>query len=113
MFVETLKYVSDSLSLNDVHKALRSKEVDSLKENQTQSNKDNLTVRGRPEKRSDNKNSRSRSRSKSRNRIVKGKCFHCHKEGHCKRNCPKIKNGQDNTKYQGDLALAQNGYESA
>lgn len=36
-FVETLKYARDSLSLNDVQKALRSKEVDTLTESRTHS----------------------------------------------------------------------------
>lgn len=112
-FVETLKYARDSLSLNDVQKALRSKEVDSLNENQTQSSGENLMVRGRPETRSDKRNPRSRSRSKSKNKYTEGKCFHCHKEGHFRRDCPERKKSKENLKSNGELSLAQDDYESA
>lgn len=49
-FEESLKYTRDSLSLNDIQKALISKEVDSITENLTQSTSDRLMVHGRPKK---------------------------------------------------------------
>ncbi|TXG72438.1 hypothetical protein EZV62_001017 [Acer yangbiense] len=74
-----------------------------------------LIVRGRTEKKwfKRNGNGNNRSRSKSKPRSLK--CFHCHKEGHFRRDCPERKNKkrQDSESENGDADVVSEGYESA
>ncbi|KAH9769407.1 Integrase catalytic domain-containing protein [Citrus sinensis] len=74
-----------------------------------------LTVRGRSEKREGCKG-KKKGRSKSKNKTLK--CFHCHKEGHFKRDCPERKNkSKENNNKNGNAAVASKesdeGYDSA
>ena len=74
-----------------------------------------LTVRGRSEKR-DGWKGKKKGRSKSKNRALK--CFHCHKEGHFKRDCPERKiKPKDANNRNGNAAVASEdsdeGYDSA
>ncbi|KAE8658886.1 Detected protein of unknown function [Hibiscus syriacus] len=79
---------------------------------------DGLTVRGRSDRR-DSRNNQNRSRSKqtkkSGNQSSKGpfKCYHCHKEGHFKKNCPNQKNKyQERAKDSGEVSVVSVGYDS-
>ncbi|TXG70425.1 hypothetical protein EZV62_005360 [Acer yangbiense] len=73
-----IKYGRDSLSIEDVLGALRSREMEMRSEKRA-SIGEGLNVRGRYEKKGNNYKGRGKSRSKSRARVWK--CFECHKEG--------------------------------
>ena len=85
-FVDTLLYGRQSISMADVKDSLNSKEVITMAETK---NGECLMAKGRPEKRENNKGNK-RAKSKSKNKNLK--CFHCHKEGHFKRDRPDRKN---------------------
>ncbi|KAH9728536.1 hypothetical protein KPL70_009073 [Citrus sinensis] len=111
-FVDTLLYGRQSLAMQDVKEALSSKE--SSKKSETKDG-EGLTVRGRSEKR-DNWKGKKKGRSKSKNRTLK--CFHCHKEGHFKKDCPERKiKPKDANNRNGNAAVASEdsdeGYDSA
>ncbi|KAH9682681.1 hypothetical protein KPL71_027445 [Citrus sinensis] len=109
-FVDTLLYGRQSISMADVKDSLSSKEV--TKKAETKAG-EGLMARGRPEKKDYNKG-KKRDKSKSKNKNLK--CFHCHKEGHFKRDCPDRKNkGNEGHGKNGDAAIASEdeGYDSA
>ena len=83
---DTIKYGRDTLSLDYLELAIRSKELELRAEKKTNSNNEALNVRDRMEKR-DNKNKR-KSRSKSQRKF---KCYHYNKDGHIKIECPNRK----------------------
>ena len=97
---ETLKYGRDSLTIESVTNAAKSKELE-LGEKQdlnvAAKSGDALVARGRPEKReSGNRKWKGRSRSGSGSRIT---CWYCKKEGHKKADCyarKKRQEGEDN-----------------
>lgn len=68
---------------------------------------------GVDEGRHERKHYKSRSRSKSINKIIKGKCYHCHKPEHYRRDCPERNISQDKVGELGELQVASNGYDSA
>ena len=100
-----IKYGRDSLSLEDVLGALRSKDLEIKIEKK--GNSEGLQVRGRQPKRDQSK-ARGKSRSKSKG---KRNCWHCHKEGHLRRNCPERKKSQDSF-FNNDSVNISDGYES-
>ncbi|KAH9718762.1 hypothetical protein KPL71_022343 [Citrus sinensis] len=109
-FVDTLLYGRQSISMADVKNSLSSKEV--TKKAETKAG-EGLMARGRPEKKDYNKG-KKRDKSKSKNKNLK--CFHCHKEGHFKRDCPDRKNkGKEGHGKNGDAVVASEdeGYDSA
>lgn len=108
-----IKYGRDSLTLDTVLSALRSKELEMKSEKK---DAEVLFTRGRTEKQGTNQNKQThKSRLKSRG---KGKrCYYCHKERHIRRNCYQLKamNKQANTekKEEGTFASVHEGYDSA
>ena len=103
--VDTLMYGRQSLSMVDVKETLSSKAA-TKKET---SHVEGLTVRGRPEKREDGKGKKKRSKSRPKNM----KCFHCHKEGHFKKDYPERKYKSKETKEKtGDAVVVLEGQES-
>ena len=101
-----IKYGRELLTLDDVLGALRSRELE-IKTGKKASSK-GLHVRGRSPRRDQQRN-RGKSRSKSKGKAT---CWHCHKEGHLRRNCPERQKNQDgflNT----DLANFSDGLDNA
>ena len=76
-----IKYERESLSLDDVFGALRLTDLEVKFEKKA--NSESLQVRGRPQKRDKSKN-HEKTRSKSKGKKA---CWHCHKEGHFRKNC--------------------------
>ena len=110
-FIDTMMYGRESLTLEEVKSALHSKELKKrVSEKNSEGLAESLVVRGRSEKRNQN-NGRGRSRSKSKGKPKKYKCFHCHKEGHIRKNCPERK-GKEKIFESGSTAVAD-GYDSA
>ena len=109
--VDTLMYRRQTLAMGDVKEALSSKAA--IKKETRDG--EGLTARGRTENRETSKNKKKRSKSRQKNL----KCFHCHKEGHFKKDCPEFKNKKNNAKEKnGDAAIASefeesDGYDSA
>lgn len=89
-FVDTMLYGREAISLEDVKAALSSRELKKkVSENLNDNQELSLAVRGREER-----NSRSKSR--------KGKCNYCHKEGHWKPECPKLKDRGKSSENSGE-----------
>ena len=90
-FRDTLIYGKETVSYQEIKSALKSKEQ--IDKNITGESRENqaegLVVRGRMDKREFD-SSRSKSRSKSRHRNLE--CRYCHKMGHIKSDCFKLKN---------------------
>ena len=104
-FKDTLLYGRESLTLDEVQATLNSNELNHRSEEKGNSVAEGLNVRGRPKKRE------FKSRSKSKGKI---KCYHCHKEGHIRRLClDRQKGNQKKKKDQVEVAVSNDGYESA
>ncbi|KAH9670611.1 hypothetical protein KPL70_017043 [Citrus sinensis] len=88
--VDTLMYGRQTLAIGDVKEALSSKAA--IKKETRDG--EGLTARGRAESRETSKNKKKRSKSRPKNL----KCFHCHKEGHFKKDCPEFKNKKKRSK---------------
>ncbi|MCQ7691360.1 DDE-type integrase/transposase/recombinase, partial [Salmonella enterica] len=90
-FRDTLIYGKETVSYQEIKSALKSKEQ--IDKNITGESRENqaegLVVRGRMDKREFD-SSRSKSRSKYRHRNLE--CRYCHKMGHIKADCFKLKN---------------------
>ncbi|KAH9769644.1 hypothetical protein KPL71_012096 [Citrus sinensis] len=103
--VDTLMYKRQTRAMGDVKEALSSKAAIKKETRDGES----LTAMGRIEKRETSKNKKKRSKSRPKNL----KCFHCHKEGHFKKDCPEMKNKKNNAKEKsGDAAIASEFEES-
>lgn len=110
-----------TISLEEVQSAIKAKELQRKLEGQEISG-ESYSVRGRQEKKDTNKFKKSRSKSRNgksgKVKPQKGKlkCFHCHKEGHFKRDCPeKVKKDQnkEREKEPREASLAEEDYESS
>ena len=111
----TIKYGHESLSLEDVLGALRSRDFEIKKDKKSSSLVgERLLVRGRPDKKSHSKgkrNSRSQSHGKGNSNTMI--CWFCKKEGHIHRNCPSRRKGQDNSLEKTDSANISDGYDNS
>ena len=97
--VETLMYGRQTLAMGDVKEALSSKAAIKKETRDGEC----LTARGRTKKRETRKNKKKRSKSRPKNL----KCFHCHKEGHFKKDCLEMKNKKNNAKEtSGDASVS-------
>ncbi|KAJ4724837.1 Retrovirus-related Pol polyprotein from transposon TNT 1-94 [Melia azedarach] len=101
-FVDTLLYGRTSVSLDHVKSTLTSKELNKKAEANFDL-ADALVARGRSNRRDYKGKKDSRSRFKGK----KLKCFHCHKEGHFRRDCPdwKLQNRNRSTPKSADVAV--------
>jgi len=101
------------ITLEEVHEALRTKELIKFKELKVDDSGEGLNVsRGRSENRGNGKDnkSRSKSRSKGSGEKTKYKCFLCHTPGHFKKDCSQ-RRGSGSSSVQ--IALSEEeGYES-
>lgn len=84
-----MKYGKDTLSIEDVTNAAKSKEIELKKvkeSNLSQRSGEAYVTHGRPERRDNYKgrNSNNKSRSRSRSKVT---CWYCKKEGHMKKDC--------------------------
>nr|GEZ51225.1 retrovirus-related Pol polyprotein from transposon TNT 1-94 [Tanacetum cinerariifolium] len=86
-FVETLLYMRESLTMEDVLAILSSRELKKRTEGTKEETSDGIYVRGRSDRLSKAHSGKS-SRFMSRGGTSKLKCFICHLEGHLKRDCP-------------------------
>lgn len=110
--VDTMLYGKQTLTMTEVKSVLMSKEIQRKSKLKEEKNGDSLLVRGRSEQRN-GKSSYGKSWSKSR---TSKKCFHCHKEGHFKRDCPDRKKWQDEKNGEHEKATVvsdSEGYESS
>ncbi|MDO7987387.1 hypothetical protein OC713_02560 [Sweet potato little leaf phytoplasma] len=112
-----IKYGRDSLTLDIVLNALRSRELEIKK---TSRDGEAHLTRGRPEKKvyknngNRGKSESSRGRSKSQGKTKR--CYYCHKEGHIRRNCYELKNkrkAENNKPEEANNANVTEGYDSA
>ncbi|KAH9699562.1 hypothetical protein KPL71_024410 [Citrus sinensis] len=103
--VDTLMYERQTLAMGDVKEALSSKAA--IKKETRDG--EGLTARGRTEKKETSKNKKKRSKSRPNNL----KCFHCHKEGHFKKDYLELKNKKNNAnEMSGDAVVASEFEES-
>ncbi|KAH9696615.1 hypothetical protein KPL71_023232 [Citrus sinensis] len=103
--VDTLMYGRQTLAMGEVKEALSSKAAIKKETRDGEC----LTASRRTEKKDTSKNMKKGSKSEPKNL----KCFHCHKEGHFKKDCPELKNKKNNTNEKsGDAAVASEFEES-
>src|SRR3954462_15254858 len=90
-FVDTLLYGKDTISLDDVSNALKSKELKkSYPDGRDVTETHGLTAWGGSQK-----DKRSEGRSKAKGKTVS--CFECHEKGHYRRDCPMLRKGKEQT----------------
>ena len=111
-----IKYGRESLTLEDVLGALRSRDFEIKKDKKAASSSgEGLRVRGRPDKRFNSKGrkkSNSRSQSRGRGNTSNVICWSCKKEGHIRRNCPSRRKGQETAFDKPESANVSDGYDS-
>ena len=94
-FVDTLLYGNDSISLDDVSNALKSKELKKrFSDSEDGTEGDSLMTRGRSHQKEYSNRKKSRARSKSKSRMKKATCYECQECGHFRRDCSKLKRNQ-------------------
>ncbi|KAL8526510.1 hypothetical protein ACS0TY_015638 [Phlomoides rotata] len=85
-----------SITLEEVHVALKSKELQKVIDQASFSTGEGLTVKGKYLKKSNFKKGntnkwQNKKTSETTTDTYVRKCFHCHEPGHYKKNCPKWK----------------------
>src|SRR4051812_3952496 len=90
-FVDTLLYGKDTISLDDVRNALKSKELKKSFWNGMDVSESQCLMAGG----SSQKDNRSEGRSKSKEKTIS--CFEYHEKGHYKRDCPMLRKRKEQT----------------
>ena len=99
-----IKYGRKSFSLEDVIRALRSKDFEIKKDKKFgNSTGEGLQVRGRPDK---------RNNPQGKKNFSIGICWFCKNEGHIRKNCPLRKKNQENYFENSSAANLTDGYNS-
>lgn len=111
--VDTMLYGKETLTMTEVKSVLNSKELPKKNEATSSGNDEGSNVRGRHEKKENNKKWRGKSKSKSRqpNKDTR-KCYKCKKECHIRRFCSeRIQKKEDASHTEkGDASIASDGY---
>ncbi|XP_070006880.1 retrovirus-related Pol polyprotein from transposon TNT 1-94 isoform X1 [Nicotiana sylvestris] len=107
-FADTLLYGKDSISLEDVSNALKSKELKkSFPDNRIEG--EGLVIRGRTQQKDFN---RKKSTARSKSRARKQNCYECEEQGHYKRDCPKLKEKRGKQKIDNSTNIVDTGNNS-
>ena len=104
-FVDTMLYGKATLSMDEVKAALNSKEIQRGNDSKKEEIAEGLFTSNKHEKK-DFKNKKSKFKKKK-------KCYICDKEGHFKKDCPNKSRSYEKSKHNADVAVAQDGYDSA
>uniref|UniRef100_A0A803NT26 CCHC-type domain-containing protein n=1 Tax=Cannabis sativa TaxID=3483 RepID=A0A803NT26_CANSA len=110
-FVDTMMFGRDSLTLEEIHSALMSKELKRKSEKEDNAGEGLLIARGRIEGRYNGNQHQNHSTKGKSNSKFKKRCFICHKTSHLKRDCPELnKKPAGGSKKYGNADLVLGGY---